>query len=298
MPTRDEADKEILYISISHDEKLIGVCVGRHGIREDDIEITELVIYSRRSTEEEFSLTKVCAFDNKDAGICFAFNRRNTDELLFATRRNIFAFDWSDEGAEERDIIVYEHPLVAHNIIRLVLNDNQDRAVVVTELDAVYYELPVDGQRQSEIDLDDQEGISTIKNVVCDNDAIYILANKHEGKVGIYLLKLEMKDPTKSTYMIKYNNKLDIDDCDLYIMTEGEGKTQSKSLVMCYKLAGFNTFNVVVIGMQKDESGEYLIKYWHESNQLWESPVKGFLLSSNDFLVISKDGINMLALGN
>lgn len=40
-----------------------------------------------------------------------------------------------------------------------------------------------------------------------------------------------------------------------------------------------------------------LIKYWHESYQLWESQVKGFLLTSNDFLILSKDGINLLALG-
>jgi hypothetical protein len=40
-----------------------------------------------------------------------------------------------------------------------------------------------------------------------------------------------------------------------------------------------------------------LIKYWHEGYQLWESPVKGFLLSSNEFLILSKDGINMLSIG-
>ena len=226
------------------------------------------------------------------------FNNRNTNELFFATRHNIFAFNWTDEGFDNRDVIEYKNHLVSHNILMLVMNDNQDRAVVVTDLDAVYYELPVDKQRQHEIDLDDQEGISTIKTVVCDNDAIYILANKLHGKVGVYLLKLDMKNPTKSTYLIKYNNKLDIDDCDLYLMKETVGKKIEKSLVICYKLADYNTFNVIVISLVKDKSGEYLIKYWHESNQLWESPAKGFLLETNDFLVISKDGIQMLALGD
>jgi len=40
-----------------------------------------------------------------------------------------------------------------------------------------------------------------------------------------------------------------------------------------------------------------LIKFWHESNQLWESPVTGFLLATNDFMILSKDGINILTLG-
>jgi hypothetical protein len=39
-----------------------------------------------------------------------------------------------------------------------------------------------------------------------------------------------------------------------------------------------------------------LIKYWHESYQLWESPIKGFLLDNHDFLILSKDGINLISL--
>ena len=30
---------------------------------------------------------------------------------------------------------------------------------------------------------------------------------------------------------------------------------------------------------------------------MWESPAKGFLLSTNDFMILSKDGMNLLALG-
>ena len=40
------------------------------------------------------------------------------------------------------------------------------------------------------------------------------------------------------------------------------------------------------------------LNYWHESYQLWESQVKGFLLSTNEFMALSKDGINLLSLGN
>ena len=72
-------------------------------------------------------------------------------------------------------------------------------------------------------------------------------------------------------------------------MKEDSGK---ESIVVSYKCIGINTFNVFVIDLQTK-----LIKYWHEGYQLWESPVKGFLLETNDFLILSKDGINLLAIG-
>ena len=59
-------------------------------------------------------------------------------------------------------------------------------------------------------------------------------------------------------------------------------------------MIGINTFNVFCINLD----GEYLIRYWYEGYQLWESPIKGFLLTSNDFMMLSKDGINLIALGN
>jgi len=63
--------------------------------------------------------------------------------------------------------------------------------------------------------------------------------------------------------------------------------------VISYKCIGINTFNVFVVDCETR-----LIKFWHESNNLWESTVKGFLLSTNDFTILSKDGINLLTLGD
>ena len=62
---------------------------------------------------------------------------------------------------------------------------------------------------------------------------------------------------------------------------------------MSFKSVGINTFNVFIIDTQTK-----VIKYWYEGYQLWESPVKGFLLANNDFLILSKDGINILSLGD
>ena len=64
-------------------------------------------------------------------------------------------------------------------------------------------------------------------------------------------------------------------------------------LVVSYKADGINTYNVFVIDIDTK-----LIKFWFECYQLYESPIKGFLLSSNDFMMLSKDGIMMINLGN
>ena len=61
---------------------------------------------------------------------------------------------------------------------------------------------------------------------------------------------------------------------------------------MSFKSIGINTYNLYVIDLSTN-----LIKYKYEGYQLWESPVKGMLLDNNDFLILSKDGINMLSLG-
>lgn len=66
-----------------------------------------------------------------------------------------------------------------------------------------------------------------------------------------------------------------------------------KSIVVSYKSIGINTYNVFVIDLKTS-----LIKYWNETFQLWESSVKGFLLSTNDFMILSKDGMNLLAIGH
>lgn len=89
---------------------------------------------------------------------------------------------------------------------------------------------------------------------------------------------------------MNWSNKLEIGNCDLFMMNKTEHDNQS--IIISYKSIGINTYNVFVIDLETS-----LIKYWNESFQLWESPVKGFLLCTNDFMILSKDGMNLLALG-
>jgi hypothetical protein len=123
-----------------------------------------------------------------------------------------------------------------------------------------------------------------------------VLANKREERLGYFLFRVKISDPgaleTKdkdghavADYLIRWENKLQIANCDIQ-MLESQGKDTDGStkldLVVSYKSIGINTYNVFVFCLKTK-----LIKFWHESFQLWESPVKGFLLPSNDFLIIS-----------
>jgi hypothetical protein len=124
-----------------------------------------------------------------------------------------------------------------------------------------------------------------------------VLANKRNNRLGYYLFQVNIQEPDSlykdangipQNYLIKWENKLEIANCDIQMLS-GEG---IENVVVSYKCIGINTFNVFVFCLKTR-----LIKFWHESFQLWESPVTGFLLPSHDFLIISQQGINAIALG-
>ena len=101
----DDADKEILYVTVSPDELKLGICVGQKLIK-NVMKVTEIVIYNRESTQSDFGLQKMRDFEFEDACLQFQFSVSNTEELLFAARDRIFAFNYLDEGAETR--VIYE----------------------------------------------------------------------------------------------------------------------------------------------------------------------------------------------
>ena len=71
-----------------------------------------------------------------------------------------------------------------------------------------------------EVDIDDAEGISDIKNIIYKNNHFYIIANKKESKLGYFLLDFDQDNPEKEAiYLIQWANKLDIGDVDMHIMS-------------------------------------------------------------------------------
>lgn len=75
-----------------------------------------------------------------------------------------------------------------------------------------------------------------------------------------------------------------------YMYQESDDK---EFLVVSYKSIAINTYNIFVFSLE-----DMLIKYWFEGYQLWESSVKGFLLDSNEFLILGKEGMQMIAVGH
>ena len=143
-----------------------------------------------------------------------------------------------------------------------------------------------------EVDIDDNEEIANITNILYGDNKFYLMCNRRFGKIGYFLFSIDCEDPeADGEYFINWSNKLDIADCDMALMTNNITRKKS-DVVVSYKNIGINTFNVFVFDLVTK-----LIRYNFEANQLWESPVKGFLLQSNDFMILNKDGINLLSLG-
>ena len=234
-------------------------------------------------------MEKIRDFEFKDACITFHFNKKNSNELYFFTQTELFKWDYTDEGKQRETVYNLENELGEQPKFGQFSPD-QKKFIVTSAVDILY----VDTNKKYEVDFDDKEDISNIENILADDKHFYVLANKKEGRLGYYLLSIEIDNPDKeSEYLINWNNKLDIGNCDIQMMTETlKCGVKEQYIVVSYKCIGINTFNVFVIDLETK-----LIKYWHESYQLWESPVKGFLLNTNDFLILSKDGINVLSLG-
>ena len=76
--------KEILYMTSSADDLRLGLCIGRRHIREK-LEVTDVLVYERKSLGSNFKLEKERSFPDASACITFTFSTKRHDELLFAT---------------------------------------------------------------------------------------------------------------------------------------------------------------------------------------------------------------------
>jgi len=184
-----------------------------------------------------------------------------------------------------------------------VFNEDQTKCMIISTNDILYIDLnrrcEIDGTGEFkmgyELDIDEQESIGDILNILADEKYFYVLANKKHGILGYYLLMIEIDHPEReATYLINWTNKFNIRQVGLNFMEdENDEKELQKYLVVSYKVEGINTYNVFVIDVKT-----HLIRFWFESYQLYESPIKGFLLSTNDFMMLSKDGINVINVGS
>lgn len=122
-----------------------------------------------------------------------------------------------------------------------------------------------------------------------EDKVFYILSNKFgpesNQKLGFYVLKIEMGNPSSGYFMIKWKNKLDIDDCNIQVL-RGQGESQAareaigkggmKEVIISFKSIYVNTYNVICMdisdGMEGKKNKKKLV-FRHERFQLWESEI-------------------------
>ena len=155
----------------------------------------------------------------------------------------------------------------------------------------------INSKTKQEVDIDEQYKIGNIKEIIfdTDDDVFYILSNKYMEKLGFFVLKMHENDPLQCKFLIKWKNKLDIGDTNIFVLRNKEKGI--KEITISYKTIFINTYNVVVMDISKEQDKSIIFR--HESFQLWESQINGFLLSEHkDFVTLNRDGINVLALGS
>lgn len=92
------------------------------------------------------------------------------------------------------------------------------------------------------------------------------MSNKKNGFIGFFLIKFAESDPMNFTDLTMWKHRLDIDNCNLFILRGHDHSTGKffKELIISYKTILINTYNVVV----QDISGpvdKRATLYIHES---------------------------------
>lgn len=138
----------------------------------------ELMKKIRVADEEEF--TKI--------SMQFIFKimkyNREPDTLIFARQDKIILLNFMTE--QIYDLAVFDMPLLSQPEFFL-MTDDQDIAIIATPQDGIYFNM-TNGMW---VDLDECYDIGSIKEIIHDADTrqIYIIANRHQGKMGVFLIK-------------------------------------------------------------------------------------------------------------
>lgn len=121
------------------------------------------------------------------------------------------------------------------------------------------------------------------------------MANKYRKKLGLFIIRIEEEHPENYDFLLKLKNKLDIGDANIEV--HKCPIKNYKELIVSYKTIYMNTFNVTVLDITNPKAFKTVFR--HESFQLWESPICGFLVdSTKDYIIVNSAGMSIIALGS
>ena len=114
-----------------------------------------------------------------------------------------------------------------------------------------------------EFDIDDKIEISQIKLIGYDSqgDDFFILCNKYLGKLGLFLLKFDSTHFENLQFLIKYENKLDIDDGYFYVLNHLQSGV--RELVLSYKTIFMNIHTIISLDLNTEKDCNII--FMHES---------------------------------
>ena len=127
------------------------------------------------------------------------------------------------------------------------VNDEQNVFVIASADDGLY----VNTETQKEVDIDDMYNIGLIKNIKFESETreFYILCNREGTELGVYVIKFNEKDIYKSKFIIKFQNKLDIGDVEMFINYR---TGNSREMIVGYKTIFINIYTIMVMDITTD----------------------------------------------
>ena len=92
--------------------------------------------------------------------------------------------------------------------------------------------------------MDTEFNIKSISELIYDEEdkKFYVLANKKNEKLGLYLVQFDEEEPSEHNFFLKYQSKLDIGDAHVSIMRNK--RHGYKELLIAYKSIYMNTYTV------------------------------------------------------
>ena len=83
----------------------------------------------------------------------------------------------------------------------------------------------------------------------------YIMSNKYDEKLGLYLIKFDEFNPDDFSFFLKFSNKISIGNADI-VINEGIHEVTGnhyKELIVSYKTIYMNTYSIRVFDISNKE---------------------------------------------